>query len=76
MAFVLLQREFRLKITICYSERPFAMVGSWCQSSDIIRLMTNKPSEIPAPPGQRAHYFSTQLSDPRVSTGCLLMKIE
>lgn len=62
MAFVLLQREFRLKITICYSAWPLAMAGSWCQRSDIIRLMTNKPSVIPAPPGQRAPYFTTQLS--------------
>lgn len=60
MSFVLLQREFRLKITICCSARPFAMAGSWW-SCDIIRVMSNKPSEIPAPPGQRAPYFSTQL---------------
>lgn len=41
--------------TLCYG---WVLVSS----SDIIRLMTNKPFEIPAPPGQRAPYFSTQLS--------------
>lgn len=76
MAFILLQREFRLKITICYSAQPFAMAGSGCQSSDIIRMMTNKPFEIPEAPGQRAPYFSTELCDPTDSTGCLLMKTE